>query len=166
MYLRCDWWLVDKSMRLILHSCCQMLGTISGLRCVKSGPSQIEYYYSSSYAAFNNQLNVYPRRNNPHFLPNEGQNIRITLCQLRSRSNPVYLQFLIFRLQYSIERIFDDIGDMLTIQCALYSTFAAKCRPYPEDYAMSTLVPVNSNRITVLPMETSIFNWTYLQCDW
>jgi hypothetical protein len=45
-------------MRVILHTCCQIQGTISGLRYANSGPGQIQYNYSSSYAGLNIQLNV------------------------------------------------------------------------------------------------------------
>jgi hypothetical protein len=47
-------------MRVILHICCQIQSTISGLRYLNSGPRQMEYNYSSSYAVFNIQLNVSP----------------------------------------------------------------------------------------------------------
>jgi hypothetical protein len=109
-YLRCDWWCIDKSMRVI-------------------------------------------------------HNIRFTLCQLWCQSNTILLLFLIFRLQYLIERIYDDVGEMSTIVCVLYSTFTAKCSLNPPDYAMLTLVPGKPNKITVLLMQASIFNWTYLWCD-
>jgi hypothetical protein len=63
-----------------------------------------------------------------------------------------------FRLQYSIERISVDIGDMLTIQCASYSKFAAKCSLNPSDYAMLTPVLDKPNKVTVLLVQASIFN--------
>jgi hypothetical protein len=136
MYLRCDWWIIDKSMRVIHHICYQIQSTISGLRYVKSGPSQIQYNYFSWYSGSNIQLIVSPLRlvvyrqidacYTSHLLPNTGHNIRITLCQLWSRSNPIQLHFLIFSLQCPIERTLFDIGEMSTIQCALSSTFAAE----------------------------------------
>jgi hypothetical protein len=55
---------------------------------------------------------------------------------------------------------------MSTIQCSLFSSFADKCSPNPPDYAMLTLVIVKSDKITVLLMRASIFNWTYLRCYW
>jgi hypothetical protein len=61
-YLLRYWSYDDNSMRLILHICCQIQSTISGLRYVKSGPSQIQYNYSSSYVGFNIHLNVSPLR--------------------------------------------------------------------------------------------------------
>jgi hypothetical protein len=50
-YLRCDWWFIDKWMRVILHNCCQTQSTISGLRYVKSGPGKIQYNYNSAIQA-------------------------------------------------------------------------------------------------------------------
>jgi hypothetical protein len=59
-YLRRYCWYVDNSMRVILHICSQTQPKSSRLRCVKSGPSPIQYNYSSSYAGINIQLNVSP----------------------------------------------------------------------------------------------------------
>jgi hypothetical protein len=36
MYLRCDWPFIDKLLRVILHICSQIQGTISGLRYINS----------------------------------------------------------------------------------------------------------------------------------
>jgi hypothetical protein len=44
------------------HICCQMQPKSSRLRCVNTGPSQIQYNYSSSNAGFNIQFNVSPLR--------------------------------------------------------------------------------------------------------
>jgi hypothetical protein len=73
---------------------------------------------------------------------------------------------VIFRLQYSIERISAAIGCLSTNRCMLYSTFAVKYRTRCPVYAMPTQVPVKSNTITVLLMQPSMFNWTYLRCNW
>jgi hypothetical protein len=54
---------------------------------------------------------------------------------------------------------------MSTIHCALYSTFAAKYRAQYPLYAMSNLVPVKSNIISVLLKLASTYNCTYLRCD-
>jgi hypothetical protein len=59
-----------------------------------------------------------------------------------------------------------EIGEMSTIQCALYSTFAATFSLNPRHYAMSNLVPAKSNIFTVLPMQASTFNRLCLRCDW
>jgi hypothetical protein len=136
-YLRSNWWRIDKSVSIILHISCQILGILSGLSVANTGHRQIQYSYSSSYAAFNIHLNVstsilvvyryIDACYNPNLLPNTGHNIRFTLCQIWPPSNPMQLHFLIFSLQYSIERTSVDIGDMSTIQYALYSTFANKC---------------------------------------
>jgi hypothetical protein len=163
-------------MRVILHIYSQRVPKSFRLRCVSTGPRQIQYSDSSSYTGFNIQLNVSPLRlvvyrqidacYNPHLLPNTGHNIWLTLCQLWSRSNPIYIQFLIFRLRYSNERISVDISDMSAIQYELYSTFAVKCSINPRDYAFPTLGPHKSNIVTVLLMQASIFNSTYIRCDW
>jgi hypothetical protein len=62
MCIRCDWWFIDKSTRVILHICCQMQPNSSRYGYVNTGASQIQYSYSSSFAGFNIQLNVSPIR--------------------------------------------------------------------------------------------------------
>jgi hypothetical protein len=163
-------------MRIILHICSQIQAKYSRLRYVKSGPSQIQHNYSSSYAGINIQLDVSPlrlrvyRQIDPcytsHLLPNTGHNIQFTLCQLWSRSNPIWVHMLMLSLQYSIERISAAIGRLSTIRCALYSTFVAKYRAQYPGYAITCLVPVKSNSITFIGVQASIFNWTYLHCNW
>jgi hypothetical protein len=69
-------------------------------------------------------------------------------------------------LQHTIERISAAIAGLSTNRCALCSTFATKCSLNPADYAMSIQVPVKTNIITFLAIQASIFNWTYLICDW
>jgi hypothetical protein len=163
-------------MRVILHICCQMQPKSSSLCYVNSGPNQTQYNYSSCHSDLSIKLNVSPlrlmvyrqinARNTPHLLPNTQHNIRFTLCQLWSRSNPIQLHFLIFILQYSIECISAAIGCLSTNRCVLYFTFSANYRAQYPVYAMPTLAPVKSNIITVLLMQASTFNWTYLRCDW
>jgi hypothetical protein len=85
------------------------------MRCAISDPDQIQYKYISWYSGFNIQLNVSPLQlvvyrlidacYTPHLLPNKARVLLCTLCQLWSRTNKIFLHFLIFRLQYSIERI-------------------------------------------------------------
>jgi hypothetical protein len=176
-YLCCDWLFMDKSMRVTIHICSQILGTISGLRYAKSGTSQIQYNYNSSYAGFNIQLNVSSsilvicrhinERYTPDLLPNTQHNIRFTLCHLWSRSYPIYLNLLIFSLQYSILRISAAIGCLWTNWCVLQSTFAANYTAQYPVYAMPSLVPFISNIITFLDIQASMFNWTYfLRYGW
>jgi hypothetical protein len=162
-------------MRVVLHICCQMQTGSTGLRYVNSGPRQIQCNYISCYSVFNIQLIVSPlvllvyRHIDacyaPHLLQNKASIILPSLCQLWSQSNIIYLHFLLFRHQYSNERIPADIGEMSTIQCALYSTFAAIFSINPRDYAMSYLVPAKSNIITVHPMQASTFNRMYIRYD-
>jgi hypothetical protein len=98
-YLVRYWWYVDNSMRIILHICCQIQSTKSGVCYAIPVPRQIQYNYSSSCAGINIQLNVSPLRlavyrqivacYTPHFLSNTEHNIRFTLCQIWSQSNPI-----------------------------------------------------------------------------
>jgi hypothetical protein len=71
-----------------------------------------------------------------------------------------------FSLQYSTVRICVPVGDISTIQCALYSKLGAKYSAHPPVYAMWTVVPAIYNEMTTLHIESSIFNWTYLRCYW
>jgi hypothetical protein len=131
--------------------CCQIKRVSSCLRYVNHGPAQIKYSYISCYSGINIQMNVSPpilvicRQFNahytPHFLANTEHNIQFTLYHLWSRSNTIQLHFLILCHQYSNERISPAISGSSTIQCALYTTFAAKCSLNPPDYPMSTVVP-------------------------
>jgi hypothetical protein len=98
-YPRCDWWFIDKSMRVILHICCQIQSGISGLRYNIFGPGQIQLNYIYWYPGFNIQLNVSQLQlvlyrqidacYSPHLLPNIVHNIRLALCQIWSRSHPI-----------------------------------------------------------------------------
>jgi hypothetical protein len=71
-----------------------------------------------------------------------------------------------FSLQYSTARICAPVGDISTIQCALYSKLGAKYSAHPPVYAMWTVVPAIYNEMTTPHIESSIFNWTYLRCYW
>jgi hypothetical protein len=146
---------------------------ISGIRYVNSGPRQIQYNYISWYSGFNIQLNVNPSifvkcpqcnaRYTPPLQPHAAKILHITLSQHWPQSNPIKLHFFIFSLQYSIEPISVDIGDISTNQCALYSTFAVKYRAQLPVYGMPSLVPVKSNIITFLDIQATMFNWMYLR---
>jgi hypothetical protein len=76
------------------------------------------------------------------------------------------LQFRIFRLQYSTERICAAIGDISTTQWALHFKFGAKYSAHPPVYAMWTIVADIYNVFTAPHIEASIFIWTYLRCYW
>jgi hypothetical protein len=69
-------------------------------------------------------------------------------------------------LQYSSESICSDIGDISTIQYALYCNLGAKYSARSPVYAMSTLVSDIYNAFTAPHNQASIFNWTYLRCYW
>jgi hypothetical protein len=53
----------------------------------------------------------------------------------------MHLQLHIFRLQYSFDRICAAIGDISTIQCALYCKLGAKYSAHPPVYSMWTVIP-------------------------
>jgi hypothetical protein len=76
------------------------------------------------------------------------------------------LQLHIFRIQYSTARICANIGDMSTIQCALYCKHCAKYSAHPIVYATWTVVPSIYNVFTAPHIQASIFNWTYLGWYW
>jgi hypothetical protein len=72
------------------------------------------------------------------------------------------MQFNIFSLKYSINRITAAIAGMTTNRCAVHSTFAAKYSA-PAPVIMSTQVEVKSNVITVLHTQDSTIHSTYLR---
>jgi hypothetical protein len=76
------------------------------------------------------------------------------------------LQLHIFRLQYSTKRICSAIGDMSSIQCALYCIYCAKYSAYPPVCAIWTVVSDIYNGNTVPHIQASVFNWTYLRFYW
>jgi hypothetical protein len=206
--------------------------TTSRWRCLNCGPGHIQCNYSSTYSVFNIQLNVSPplseinrQMKGPYsanFMPNTvhilqitlcdlwcrtytlqlqlrifrhqystericdamgdistiqcalycnlvadtAHILQITLCELWSRTYTLQIQFLIFRLQYSTERISAAIRDMSRIQCALYRKLCAKCSAHPPDDAAWIAVPAICSVITAPHIQASIFDWTYLRCYW
>jgi hypothetical protein len=102
--------------------------------------------YSSAYSDFNMQLNVSAllmdksRQFNESiteiWVPNTAHNRQFTQCVLWTRTQTKYVQLRIFRPQYSTERICAAIGDITTIQCALYCNLGAKYSAHPPVYAM------------------------------
>jgi hypothetical protein len=105
--------------------------TSSRLRYVNCGAGHIQCIYSSTYSGFNIQMNVsallfyicrqFSERYTANVVPNITHIHQITLSELWSRSYTMKIQFRTLRLKYSTERISADIGDITTIQCALYS---------------------------------------------
>jgi hypothetical protein len=69
-------------------------------------------------------------------------------------------------LQYSADGICAAIGDISTIQWALYCNLGAKYSAHPPVYAMWTVVPAIYNEMTTPHIQAKIFNWTYLSCYW
>jgi hypothetical protein len=139
-YLRRYWRYVDSSMCVILQPWRQIRGTSSSLRYLDCCSGHIQSTYSSTYAGFKIQPKVSPPlleiyrqfsvRYTANMLPNTAHILQFTLSELWSRTYTMYLQLHIFRIQYSAERISAGIGDISTIQCALYCKHGAKYRTH------------------------------------
>jgi hypothetical protein len=113
------------------------------------GPWHIQSIHSSAYSGFNIQLNVsalpleicrvFSERYTANIVPNTSHILQITQCDLWSRPYTMYLQFHIFRLQYSTKRSSAAILDISTIQRALYCKLGAKYNAHTSVYAMWTV---------------------------
>jgi hypothetical protein len=154
-------------MHVILQIWGQIQRTSSSLRCVNCGPGHTQSIYCSAYSGFNIRLNIsallleislqFNARYSANLESNTAHIVQIILCLLWSRTYTIYLQLLIFRPQYSTERICPAIGDITTIQCALYSKLCAKYSAYHPLYAVGTVVPDIYNVITAPHNQASIF---------
>jgi hypothetical protein len=163
-------------MRLTLQTWYQIQRKSSTLRYLNCRPGHIHCKYSSAYSGFNIPLNVSAlilgicrQINTPYtanFVPNSAHILQITPCELWSRTYTMHLQFRIFRLQYSAEGVCTAIGDITTIQCALCCKLDDKYSAHHPVYAMCTVVPDIYNVFTAPYIQTTIFNWTYLRCNW
>jgi hypothetical protein len=133
-------------MYVILQTWCQIQRTSSSLRYLNCGPGHIQCIYSSAYSGFNIHLNVsallleisrqFNARYTANFESNTAHNLPLTLCELWSRLYTKHLQLRIFMLQYSAVGICAAIGNISTIQCALYGTHGAKHSAHPPVYAI------------------------------
>jgi hypothetical protein len=99
-------------------------------------------------------------------VPNTAHILQLTLSELWSRPYTMKLQIRMFGLQYSAESICAAIGDISTIQYALYCKLGAKYSAHPPVYALWPVVPAIYNEMTTPHIESAIFNWTYLSCYW
>ena len=107
-------------MRVILHICCQIQSTTSGLSYVNSGLGQDQSICNSANSIFNIHLNVssllfeicpqFCACYSPHMLPNTVQDIRFELRELWYMSSPAYFQVCICKHEYSSELISAAIG--------------------------------------------------------
>jgi hypothetical protein len=139
---------------------------------VNCGPGHIQCSYSTAYSVFSIQpivsallLEISPQftaRYTAILMPNIAHVLQFSLCELWSYTK--YLPLRICRLQYSTESICAAIGDISTIQCALYCKIDAKYCAYPPVYAVWTVVSVIYNEIIAPHIQDSIFNSTYLHC--
>jgi hypothetical protein len=128
-------------MCVILQTWWQLQRTPSSFRYVNSGSGHIQSIYSSAYLGFNIQVNVAPlllevsRQFNARYtaflVPSTAHIIQFTLCVLWPHPYTKYLQLLIVSPQYSTESTCAAIGDMSTIQCALYCKLGAKYSAQP-----------------------------------
>jgi hypothetical protein len=75
-------------------------------------------------------------RDTANIEPNTAHILQFTLSELWSRTYTMHLQLRILRLQHSSERNCAAIGDITTIQCALYCKLGAKYSAHPPVYAM------------------------------
>jgi hypothetical protein len=160
----------------ILQYWCQIQRTSSSSRYVNYRRGHIQCIYSSAYWGFYIQLNVstllldicrhFGARCTAYLVPNTAPDLTFMLCELCSPTFTMYLQLRIFSLQHSTERICAAIGDIWTIQCALYCKLGAKYRAHPPVYAMWTVVLAIYTVITAKHIQTSMFIWTYQRCYW
>jgi hypothetical protein len=79
------------------------------------------------------QLNA---RYTANLVPNAAHIVQFTLCELYSRTYTMHLELHIFRLKYSTEHICAAIGDITSIQSALYCKLGAKYSAHPPVYAV------------------------------
>ena len=131
-YLRLFCRNIGHTMRVIFHIWCQVQCTSYGLRYVKSGPSQIQRSCSFVYSGLSILTDVSPivihiwlqleARYTPNLLPNTVHVIPFDACKIGTQPNPAYLQFCIFSIKYSNQRISDSMAHLQTIRCALYFT--------------------------------------------
>jgi hypothetical protein len=150
--------------------------TTSRLHNVNCGPGHIQCIYSSAYSDFNVHLIIsallleisrqFNARNTANIQPYTAYIVPFTQCVLWSRKYAMYLQLLIFRQQYSSERMCAAIGHIPTFRCALYCKFGVKYRAHGLVYAARTLIPYIYNVISIPLIQASIFNWTYMRCYW
>jgi hypothetical protein len=163
-------------MRAILQTWCQIQRASSSLRYMICGPGHVDCIYSSAYSDFNIQMKVGPllleesRQCNERYtvslVPITAHIVQFTLCGLWSRTYTKYLQLRIFRLQYSTVGICADIVDITSTQCALYCKRGTKYSAHPPVYAIWTVVPAIYKVFTAPDSQATIFNWTYLRCNW
>jgi hypothetical protein len=99
-------------------------------------------------------------------VPNTAHILRFTLCELLSQAYTMHLQLRIFRLHYTSQGRSPAIGDISSIQWALYCKVGANYSAHPPVYAMWTVVPDIYNVVTAPHIQASIFYWTYLCCYW
>jgi hypothetical protein len=163
-------------MFVILQACCQIQPTSSSLRYAICSPGHMQCIYSSAYSGVNTQLRVsalplliyrqFNVRYTANIVPNTAHILQLTLSDLWFLTYTMKIQFRIFWLQYSNERISAAIGDMSRVQCALYCELYAKYCAHTPDYAICIVFPAIYSTITAPHIQASIFNWTYLSCYW
>jgi hypothetical protein len=175
-YLRCYSRYLDNSMCVIMQTWCQIQRTSSSLRYLNCCPVHIQCNYSTTFSGFNIQLNLsavllemiehVDARYTANWVTNTAHVLRFTLCVLWSLTYTMYLQLRIFTPEYSTERICAAIGDNRTFRWALHCIFGVKYSAYRPVYAVWTVVPYIYKVFTAPHFHASIFNWTYVRCNW
>jgi hypothetical protein len=163
-------------MRVILQTLSQIQRISYRLRHVNCGSGHIQCIYCSAYSDFNIHLNVssllleISRQFNAHytanFEPNTAHILPFTLCERWSRQYTKHLQLRILRLQYSAAGIIAAIVDITSILCALYCKLGTNYSAHPPVYAIWSVVPAKYKLFTAPDSQATIFNWTYLRCNW
>ena len=131
-YLRLFCRNIGHTMHVIFHIWCQAQCTSSGLRYVKSGPRQIQRSCSFVYSGLSIHTDVSPillhmwlqleARYTPNLLPNTVHVVPFDACKIGTQPNPAYLQFYVFSIKYSNQRISVSMAHLQTIRCALHLT--------------------------------------------
>jgi hypothetical protein len=162
-------------MRVILQTWSHIQRTSSSLYYVDCGPGHIQWNDNTGYSVFNIQQNVSAllfqksrqvnARYNANLVPYIAHFLQYNLCKLWSRD--IQCNYIsAYCLQYSTERICAAIGDISTIQWALYCKLGANYSALPLAFAMWTVVPHVYNVFTAPHIQSWIFDWTYLRCCW
>jgi hypothetical protein len=121
-YLRSYCRYLDNTMCVILQNWCQILRICPSLRYEDCGPGHIQCIYSSAYSVFSIKLNVsallleisrqFNARYTVNLVTHKAHMLQYTLSDMWSQPYTMNLQLLLFKLQYSAERISAAIGDM------------------------------------------------------
>jgi hypothetical protein len=132
-YLCCDCWFIDKSMRVILHICCQIMPASSCIRYVNNCPGQIKFIYISCYSGINIQVNVSPpilvkcRQFNARYIFHICSHIQPKSSRLRYvKSAPSQIKYN-YSFSYSVFNIQLNVSPLLLL---VYRQIGARYTPH------------------------------------